>query len=73
MKRYKMGFQILEGKTPYILYPSHDAVEDPNGEWVKWSDIEKLRSKIIEEFSVNVANGKKAWIKKLFSSFENIK
>jgi len=47
--------------------------EDPSGEWVKWSDIEKLRSKLIEEFSVNVANGKKAWIKKLFSSFENIK
>ena len=42
--------------------------EHPDGEWVKWSDIEKLRSKIIEEFSINVANGKKAWIKKLFSS-----
>ena len=42
--------------------------EHPDGEWVRWSDIEKLRSKIIEEFSINVANSKKAWIKKLFSS-----
>ena len=42
--------------------------EDPKGEWVKWSDIEKLRSKLIEEFSINVAEGRAAWIKKLFSS-----
>ena len=60
MKRY----------THHNVYASRNIhmIEDSKGEWVRWSDIEKLRSKIIEEFSINVANGKKAWIKKLFSS-----
>ena len=67
MKRYEMGFPKSE--HPTIMMPSCiNAVEHPEGEWVKWSDIEKLRSKLIEEFSINVAEGKRAWIKKLFSS-----
>ena len=57
MKRYELH------ETEWMVMD-----EDPDGEWVKWSDIEKLRSKLIEEFSINVAQGKKAWIKKLFSS-----
>ena len=68
MKRYSLTIDMnMDGELKVRTYVSDQ------GEWVRWSDIEKLRSKLIEEFSVNVANGKKAWIKKLFSSFENIK
>jgi len=63
MKRYSLIIdRNMDGELKVKTYASDQ------GEWVRWSDIEKLRSKLIEEFSVNVANGKKAWIKKLFSS-----
>ena len=58
MKRYEIAHRYIGG---------FGVDEDPDGVWVKWSDIEKLRSKLIEEFSINVAQGKKAWTKKLFS------